>query len=115
MSEGGEDRWAAIRSRVISSPELRYQYDRTRNSVEITRSILQEIDESRLKAGLSKAELARRAGISPSRIRRLFASDGSGLQLSTAVNLLAVVGLELKLGRQNQPNGRSLDSAVRSQ
>src|SRR6266540_3508119 len=76
-------RWEQIRARKLADPAAREQYERTRRAVILTRQILQLVDSERERAGLTKAELAQRAGTNPAAIRRLLTSGSSNPTLRT--------------------------------
>ena len=58
-------------------------------------SILATIDECRRRAGLSKAELARRIGVKPESVRRLFSTSDPNPTSRTLDKLCAALDLEL--------------------
>jgi ribosome-binding protein aMBF1 (putative translation factor) len=95
MTSAGSDRWSEIRTRTLSTPELREQYERTRESVIAIRRMLQVLDAERERAGLSKSELARRIGASPASLRRLFTSPTANPTLRTIVDLFDALGIEM--------------------
>ena len=103
MPETTTGRWAEMQERIVKTPELREQYERTKRTIVSTRQVLMEIDDERRRAGLSKAELARRIGMTPSVIRRLFSSKSSNPTLGTVINMAGALGMEIELkpARQN--------------
>lgn len=60
-------------------------------------SILATIDECRRRAGLSKAELARRIGVKPESVRRLFSTAKPNPTSRTLDKLCAALDLELRV------------------
>lgn len=97
MSETTTGRWAQIRARTVNTPELQERYERTRHTLGLTRELLMQIDAERERVGLTKAELARRIGTSPSVLRRLFSSESSNPTLRTVLEMLEVLGFDLEL------------------
>jgi ribosome-binding protein aMBF1 (putative translation factor) len=93
----GESRWSVIRERALTDPEVRHRYARTKHATVLTREVLMRIDTERERAGISKAELARRIGTSPSVVRRLFTSQASNPTLRTVIDMLDVLGVDLEL------------------
>ena len=95
-------RWEQFRERLLQDSEAREQYERTfRTTVEI-RHLLQAIEAERERAGLTKAELARRAGTNPAALRRLLTAETSNPTLRTLLAVFDALGLELAL-RPKQP------------
>ncbi|MCL5264176.1 MAG: helix-turn-helix transcriptional regulator [Chloroflexi bacterium] len=90
-------RWTEMRERIVNTPELQAQYDRTRHELASTRRMLLQIDAERQRAGMSKAELARRIGKTPSVVRRVFSSKESNPTLGTVLNIADALGLEIEL------------------
>ena len=108
MPETTTGRWAEMRERMVKTPELREQYERTKRTIASTRQVLMEIDDERQRAGLSKAELARRIGMTPSVVRRLFSSKCSNPALGTVISMAGALGLEIEL----KPAKHSEDTPV---
>jgi ribosome-binding protein aMBF1 (putative translation factor) len=92
-----ESRWSSIRERTLADPDDRRRYERKKRTIVLTRQLLMRIDEERERTGLSKAELARRIGASPSVVRRLFTSEGSNPTLRTVIEMLDELGIDLEL------------------
>jgi transcriptional regulator with XRE-family HTH domain len=59
--------------------------------------LVNELDEARAAAGLSKAELARAIGAEPASIRRLFASGHSNPTLGTLAEVASALGMQVTL------------------
>ena len=97
MGETKSGRWEQIRARKLADPTAREQYERTRRAVILTRQILQLLDAERERAGLTKAELAQRAGTNPAAIRRLLTSESSNPTLRTLLVVFDALGLEFSL------------------
>jgi DNA-binding phage protein len=57
--------------------------------------LMQTLDQQRVSLDLSKAELARRSGMRPEAVRRLFSTKGANPTLSTIVALAHELGLDL--------------------
>ncbi|MBI4320889.1 MAG: helix-turn-helix transcriptional regulator [Chloroflexi bacterium] len=92
-----------MRERIVNTPELREQYERTKHTIASMRQVLTEIDDERERAGLSKAELARRVGMTPSVVRRLFSSQSSNPTLGTVISMAGALGMEIELRPPKQP------------
>jgi len=96
-------RWARIRERKLLTDADRQQYEQTKRSVIAIRRVLQMIDAERERAGLTKAQLAKRVGASPASIRRLFTSPSANPTLRTVLDLSHALGLALQLRASNEP------------
>ena len=90
-------RWAEIRHRRLEDPQARDRYEQTRRTVAASRQILELIEIEREKAGLSKKELAARAGTSPAGMKRLLSSDRGPSSLNTLLEIFDTLGLQLSL------------------
>lgn len=64
-----------VARRLQDDPEYRAEYERFRRHVEQIDRVVNALDELRERAGLSKAELARRIGKDPASVRRLFSAE----------------------------------------
>jgi ribosome-binding protein aMBF1 (putative translation factor) len=64
-----------VARRLRDDPEYRAEYERFRRQVEQIDRVVNALDEMRERAGLSKAELARRIGKDPASVRRLFSAE----------------------------------------
>ena len=90
-------RWEELRERVLNTPEKRERYERNKRALILTRQILMQIDAERERAGLSKAELARRIGATPSVVRRVFSAEASNPTLRTVLDMLSALDMAVEL------------------
>ena len=97
MSQTTPSRFEQIRERRMQSPEFRDRYHRTRRSIATVQEVIELIDAQRREAGLSKAALARRAGINPAALRRLLTSRSSNPTLQTVVEVLNALGMRMRV------------------
>ena len=79
--------WTQLRERVLDTLESKERYERKKRAIAQTREILLQIDATRERLGLSKAELARRIGSDPSVVRRLFSSKANSPTLRVILDL----------------------------
>jgi len=102
-----------LREEIVNTPELRAQYERTRRRTILIRQILMSIDAERERTDLTKADLARRIGVAPSTVRRLFSSGARNPTLQTMLDLLAALDLELAVqpARRQEPEDGQGDVA----
>ena len=76
-------------------PDYERAYTSARQRIDQIDAIIRTLDERRSDLELSKAELARRAGLRPEVIRRLFSAASPNPTLSTLVALAGALELEL--------------------
>lgn len=92
-SRTGAEQYLAER---LEDPEYRDAFDSARERIHQIDFVIRSLDERREDLGLSKAELARRAGLKPEAIRRLFSADQPNPTLNTLVALASALDLELQ-------------------
>ncbi|MBI2939065.1 MAG: helix-turn-helix transcriptional regulator [Chloroflexi bacterium] len=97
-------RWARPREQVLDTPELRADDEQTKRSLILTREILRQLDALRKSSGLSKEGLAKRAGLDPTSVRRLFAAETSNPTLRTLVDVMAALDVEIELKLKQPPH-----------
>jgi transcriptional regulator with XRE-family HTH domain len=81
----------------MRKPGFAKTFREAKAEIEAVDGLLRRLDEARLKARLSKAELARRADVPQESVRRLFTAKRSNPTLQTIVRLARVLGLRLEL------------------
>ena len=103
------DKWSQIRAKTLSDPVARERYERKVKSIVAVRRLLQLIDAERERIGLTKSALARKIGVSPATVRRLFTSPTSNPTLKTIVDLFIALDLEFEVrpGDSTSTNGDS--------
>ena len=89
----GAERYFARRR---DDPEYREAYERAREQIDQVDAVIRTLDERRIEVNITKAELARRAGVKPESIRRLFSAEKPNPTLSTLVALAGALDLEFK-------------------
>ena len=94
-----------LRAKYVNTPEDIEHYEQTVRTVMLIRRFLMVIDAERQRAGLSKAELARRVGADPSVVRRLFSNKASNPTLKTVLDMLSTLDINVEL--KPQPTRRS--------
>lgn len=75
--------------------EYERAYAAARQRIDQIDGIIRALDQRRCSLQLSKAELARRAGLRPEVIRRLFSAENPNPTLSTLVALAGALELEM--------------------
>lgn len=97
MTQYRPGRFDEIRERLLQDPQLRERSERSRRSFARVQALVELMDQRRQMLGLSKAELARRAGMNPAALRRLLTSGAGNPTLKTLFDLLDVLGIEVRL------------------
>lgn len=80
----------------LADPEFREAYEQARREIDQIDQIMHRLEELRVEAGLSKAELARRIGRNSASVRRWLTAQGSP-ELRNVVAMLDALGAELKV------------------
>jgi len=76
-------------------PDYRAAYDEARERVRRTDELVRSLDACREARGLTKAELARQAGLPPEAVRRLFTMRSPNPTAGTLVALAGALGLDV--------------------
>jgi DNA-binding phage protein len=82
-------------ARAASSPEYRHELEAARARIAAVDAVVRALDERRRDLGLSKAELARRAGMRPEVVRRLLGGGSANPTLSTVISLASTMALDI--------------------
>lgn len=96
----GAERYLADR---LGDPDYREAYQSARERIDQTDTVIRTLDARRVELKLTKAELARRAGVKPEAIRRLFSAEKPNPTLSTLVALAGALDLELRPEPRSTP------------
>lgn len=81
----------------LEDPEFLREYVRESVRIATIDRLVNDLDEAREAAGLSKAELARAISAQPSVVRRLFSSTHASPTVGTLAEVAAALGMELIL------------------
>lgn len=76
-------------------PEFRAAHEAAARRIRRIDDLVRAIDARRVELGWTKAELARRAGMPPEAVRRLFSMEGPNPTAATLVSLADALDLEL--------------------
>jgi DNA-binding XRE family transcriptional regulator len=82
--------------RLREDPEFRAEFERHQREIAQIDAVVQQLDELREEAGMSKAELARAIGKEPSSIRRFFTADVNP-ELKTVAAVADVLGARVEV------------------
>jgi DNA-binding XRE family transcriptional regulator len=88
----GAERYLSLR---LEDPEYRQAYEEAREQIDQIDSAIRTFDARREELHLTKADLARRAGVKPEAIRRLFSAEKPNPTLTTLVALAGALDLEI--------------------
>ena len=77
-------------------PEFHAEYERTRQELAQVNAVMQRLDDLRIGAGLSKADLAREIGRNDAVVRRLFTAEVNP-ELRTVAALAAALDAEIQI------------------
>ncbi len=83
--------------RRMDDPEFRAAYQESRARVDAIDKVVRGLDTVREDAGISKAELARRIGVRPESVRRLFSAPSPNPTLDTVMAVARALGLRVRL------------------
>lgn len=92
-SPTGAERYLAQR---LQDPAYRASYEHAREQIKQIDVVIGALDARREELNLTKAELARRAGVKPEAIRRLFSAERPNPTLTTLVALAGALDLEIR-------------------
>lgn len=100
----------------LQDPEYRAAYLAARDRIGRLDAMMRAFDARREELALSKAELARRAGIKPEAVRRLFSAERQNPTLSTVLALadaleLDVVPMPRRMPARRRPATARSDTA----
>jgi DNA-binding phage protein len=90
----------------LESPTFRAEYEKAARYIAHVDAFVNQLDELRRKAKLTKAEVARRSGLDPASVRRLFTSPGNP-EWQTLDAVADALGADIKpVPRENRPGRR---------
>lgn len=107
MPQGKADYYERRKAAWLNDPETRAHYERERREIEQIDAVIHSLDQLRVDAGVSKAELARRIGRNPSSIRRLFTARGARPELPLIVSIADELGARVEITTR-EPHGRGV-------
>lgn len=89
--------WNDLARDHLEDPEFLREYIVESMRIATVDAIVNELDEAREAAGLSKADLARAIQVEPATIRRLFAAERPNPTLGTLAEFAAALGMRVTL------------------
>lgn len=88
----GAERFIAQQKRA---PAFRRAHTDATRRIRQVDDLVRALDEAREAQGMTKAELARRAGMAPEAVRRMFSASGVNPTATTLIALACALGLEV--------------------
>lgn len=79
----------------MEDPAYRATYEQARDRIARTDALVRSLEERRAARGMTKADLARKAGLAPEVVRRLFTMESPNPTAGTLVALADALDLEL--------------------
>lgn len=83
--------------RAARSPEYRQALESARARIAAADSVVRALDERRRDLGLSKAQLARQAGMRPEVVRRILGAGPANPTLSTVISLASAMSMDVTI------------------
>jgi DNA-binding phage protein len=102
MKTTGFDRYFGTR---MKDRKFAAAYAEARAEIDSVDALMRAVEAARTKAGLTKAELARRTGTRPAAMRRLFTMDTPNPTVATIMNIVRSMGYSLALVPASAPDG----------
>jgi transcriptional regulator with XRE-family HTH domain len=96
MSDQGSQFWKDL-AKDLEDPEFLRDYVRESVRIATIDQLVNALDEARVAAGLSKAELARAISAEPATVRRLFSAGHVNPTLGTLAEVAAALGMRVAL------------------
>lgn len=84
-------------ARDLEDPDFLREYVTESVRIATIDSIINALDDARVSAGLSKAEVARAIGAEPATVRRLFSATQVNPTLGTLAEVAAALGLRISV------------------
>jgi DNA-binding phage protein len=94
MKRIGFDRYFDAR---LKDRKFAAAYAEARAEIDSVDALMRAVEAARTKAGLTKAELARRTGTRPEAMRRLFTTDTPNPTVATIMSIVRSLGYSLAL------------------
>jgi DNA-binding phage protein len=101
MKKTGFDRYVDAR---MKDRKFAAAYAEARAEIDSVDALMQAVETVRAKAGLTKAELARRTRTRPEAIRRLFTTETPNPTVATLLSILRSMGYSLALVPASGPH-----------
>ncbi|HEY5046055.1 MAG TPA: helix-turn-helix transcriptional regulator [Solirubrobacteraceae bacterium] len=90
----------------LANEETRTEYERARHEIEQIDAVIRSLDELRVDAGMSKAELARRVGRNPASIRRLLTAEQARPELPLIISIANALDASVEIKPRSRRSNR---------
>lgn len=107
----GAERYFA---KQMEDPAYRAIYEQARDRIARTDALVRSLEERRVDRGMTKADLARRAGLAPEVVRRLFTMESPNPTAGTLVALADALDLELVTKPKSATKSRKPEAEPRA-
>ena len=97
-------------ARTAGSQEYRDALEAARTRITAVDSVIRALDERRKDLGLSKADLARQAGMRPEVVRRLLGAGSANPTLTTVISLANALSLDLAISDPQSATDKQADA-----
>lgn len=91
----------------MENPSFRQAYIDARTRIDAIDQVVRSLDSAREEHGMSKAELARRIGVRPESMRRLFSAPSPNPTLDTVVAVAQALQLQVRVEPERRAPSRS--------
>ena len=98
--------------RDVRDPEYRAAYRLARARIDAIDGLVRGLDSARVAQDVSKAELARRMGVTPEVIRRLFSADSPNPTMKTVVAAAQALGHQVTIEPEQRGSARKRQRTV---
>jgi DNA-binding phage protein len=95
----------------LENPEFRAEYERSQREIAQVDAVMQMLDDLRLEAGKSKAQLARDIDKNPASVRRLFSSEVNP-ELKTIAAMAEALDAEIIVKPKRRSRRRTIRTAA---
>ena len=96
----------------MADPGFADAYAEARERIDAIDQVVRSLDSAREERGLSKAELARRIGVRPESMRRLFSAPSPNPTLDTLVAVAQALKLRVRIEPERRAATRSRKAAA---
>ncbi|HEX2417145.1 MAG TPA: helix-turn-helix transcriptional regulator [Micromonosporaceae bacterium] len=98
----------------LEDPEFLREYITESVRIATIDAVINALDEARISAGLSKAELARAIGAEPATVRRLFSAGAANPTLGTLAEVAAALGLRISVEHLPKTEREAITTPLRA-